>query len=59
MISFIPRLVPTYARAWEQGYHTTRKAVASLPGIVQLSISFSTYWKKQNAVWEQGYTNSS
>ena len=50
MISFVSRFVPIYARAWEQGYHTIHKTVASLPGIVQLSISFSTYWKKRNPV---------
>ena len=30
MISFVFRLVPTYARAWEQGYHTIHKTVYSL-----------------------------
>ena len=46
MISFVPRLVPAYTQAWEQGYHTIHKTVALLRGIVQLSISFSTYWNK-------------
>ena len=28
MISFIPRLVPAYAQAWEQGYHMIHKTVS-------------------------------
>ena len=36
MISFIPRLVPAYAQAWERGYHTTHKTIALLPGTFYL-----------------------